>query len=223
MGYVMNIIVSIIYGIVGFIIGNRIQDISYVIIDYKKRNHEVNKYCFIYSKWFMLILSIVNGTIWAFAGLFISSPIIGLLIALQFSIGIIIGFIDISIRIIPNELVLTLLILGVIFQILNFGFEALLYALISMIVMMTVFVSVAAFVGFGKVGAGDVKLAGAVGLALGYPLVITAVYMMSIILLIYIAAGLLTKKISLATMFPLAPFIISGFAVTLISVCISLI
>jgi leader peptidase (prepilin peptidase)/N-methyltransferase len=220
MGYAMNIIVSIIYGIVGLIVGYRIQDISYIIIEYKKRKQEVNKDCLIYSKWVMIILSIVNGLMWTLAGLYLPNPIIGLIIALQFSIGIIIGFIDISIRIIPNELVLMLLILGIVFQILNFGLGALIYAAISMIVMMTVFVSVAAFVGFGKVGAGDVKLAGAVGLALGYPLVITAVYMMSVVLFIYIAVGLLTKKISLATMFPLAPFIISGFAAALISILV---
>lgn len=216
----MNIVVSVLFSIVGLFVGFIILDISKRIINYKNGIYKISENSFIYTKWFRIIILILNGTLWMITGLYSANLLTGLLIAVQITIGLIIGFIDICIRIIPNELVLTLLVLGIIFQILNYGLYALIVALLCMIIMMMVFVSVAAFVGFGKVGAGDVKLAGVIGLALGYPLIITAIYAMAIVLLIYISAGMATKKISLATMFPLAPFLISGYVTALISMFI---
>lgn len=213
----MNIIDSVIYGIMGLAVGYLIPNISMKIINYKNGIYKIDKSSFVFTKWFKIIVMILNGTLWMIAGIYSTNLIDGLLIIIQISIGLIICYIDICIRIIPNELVLILLLIGIIFQTLNFGIYALIGAILCMIVMMTVFVSVAAFVGFGKVGAGDVKLAGVIGLALGYPSVIIAVYAMAIVLFIYIGVGLVTKKISLATMFPLAPFLISGYVASLIA------
>ncbi len=133
------------------------------------------------------------------------------------TLGLIIAYIDVKIRIIPNELVLVILIFGIVFQITYFGFNALFGAVISMIVMMVVFTAVAGFVGFGKVGAGDVKLAGVMGLSLGYPLIITAIGIMAVVLLIYILTGMALKKIYLSTMLPFAPFMIIGYISALLT------
>jgi leader peptidase (prepilin peptidase)/N-methyltransferase len=113
-----------------------------------------------------------------------------------------------------------MIIVGILFQAINFGLLALIGAVISMIVMMVVFTSVASFVGFGKVGAGDVKLAGAIGLGLGYPLIITAVGIMAVALLIFILAGMALKKIYLSTMLPFAPFMIIGYIAAFVSLLI---
>jgi leader peptidase (prepilin peptidase)/N-methyltransferase len=213
----MNITASVVYGIFGLVIGYIIPDISSKIIEYKKGAGLIKKDSFLYSKWSKLTICIVNTVFWILAGLNAENHILEILVSIMISVGLVIGFTDINIRIIPNELVLTIIVLGIIFQILNGGYKALIPAVFCMIVLMTVFTAVAGFVGFGKVGAGDVKLVGAIGLALGYPMIITAVYIMSIVLLIYIVVGLVFKKISLATMFPLAPFIISGFIVALVN------
>lgn len=210
----MDIIV-LAYGISGLLTGWKIPELSQKIMEYKKGTVELNKT--LYSKTAKYAVSLLNGASWALAGLNAENPIIALLMAVQITICAVIAFIDINIRIIPNECVLLVAAAGLLFQLMNYGLKALLPAFVSMIVMMAVFTSVAAFVGFGKVGAGDVKLAGAMGLALGYPLIITGVGIMAAILLAFIGVGMALKKIALASMLPLAPFITAGYAGVLIT------
>ena len=208
-------IIAAAYGISGLLIGWKIPELSKKIMEYKKGTVELNKT--LYSNTAKYAISLLNGAAWALAGLNAGNPAIGLLIGLQITICAIITFIDINIRIIPNECVLLIAAAGLLFQLMNFGLKALLPAMISMIAMMTVFTFVASFVGFGKVGAGDVKLAGAMGLALGYPLIMTGIGIMAAVLLAFIGLGMALKKIYLSTMLPLAPFIAAGYAGVLIS------
>jgi Flp pilus assembly protein protease CpaA len=217
----MNEFTSIILGVAGVIIGYKIPEISLNVMEYKKGNGNIQKYdTFLYSKLFTFLMCIVNGIIWYISSIGASNIFVSILISIQITIGLIIAYIDINIKIIPNELVLILSILGIIFQIATNGYKILISAVICMLAMMAVFTSAAGFVGFGKVGAGDVKLAGVMGLALGYPLIITAIFIMAIVLLIFIVCGLLIKKISLATMLPLAPFMISGYIAAFVSLII---
>ncbi|MDF2700964.1 MAG: peptidase prepilin type [Haloplasmataceae bacterium] len=216
----MNIIIAIFYGVLGSIIGYKIPFASLKIIEFKNRKDDVRENSFLNSKILIVCLCLFNGLAWASAGYIIENDLVALIIGIQITLGLIITYIDIKTRIIPNELVLTLIILGIIFQIINFGPKALIGSLISMIVMMFVFISIAGFVGFGKVGAGDVKLAGAMGVALGYPLIITSVGVMAVVLLIFILIGMALKKIYLSTMLPMAPFMISGYVIGLLSLLI---
>lgn len=212
----MNIFLTAVFGIIGLIIGYKIPDISSEIIEYKKKSNHLNK-SFLYSNWMRTMLSIFNTMSWILAARNLDNKLLAVLISVLITLGIIIAFIDINIRIIPNELVLTMIILGIIFQLAAYELKALVSAIITMIVMMVVFMSVAGFVGLGKVGAGDVKLAGAIGLTLGYPLIIISVFIMAIVLLIFIVVGLVLKKIYLSTMLPLAPFMMCGFVFALMS------
>lgn len=205
-----------IYGVLGLLIGWKIPELSKKIMEYKRgKAIELNEV--LYSNVAKYAICLINGAAWALSGLNIENPIIALLIALQITICVVIAFIDINIRIIPNECVLIIVVVGLMFQLMNYGLKALLPALVSMVVMMAVFTSVAAFVGFGKVGAGDVKLAGAMGLALGYPLIMTGVGIMAAVLFAFIAVGMALKKLALASMLPLAPFITAGYAGVLIT------
>ena len=214
----MKLTVSILIGITGLIIGYKVPYISTKIVEYKKGKENIKKNeGILFSRWFQMLISIFSGIIWMLSGLRQENLLFSLLIGILITIGIIIVFIDIHIRIIPNELVLTIAILGILFQIIYGGWKSLISAFICMIIMMIIFTAVAGFVGFGKVGAGDVKLAGAMGLALGYPLIITAVGNMAIVLLVFISLGMLLKKIYLSTMLPFAPFMISGFIFALIT------
>jgi len=215
----MNIIKLIYFGILGLIIGYKVPDISDKIIKCKKPETNIEEKSFLSSKVIKVLIIIVTGVLLVLSGS-IDNTIVGLLIAVQITIGIIIAYIDIKIRIIPNELVLAMVISGIVFQLLNYGLKALIGAVASMAVMMAVFTAVAGFVGFGKVGAGDVKLAGAMGLSLGYPLIITAVGIMAVALLIFILTGMALKKIYLSTMLPFAPFMIIGYMAGLVSILI---
>ena len=132
-----------------------------------------------------------------------------------FTIAVIIAIIDIRIRIIPNELLLIMLAMGIAYQAVSFGLMAILTSLVCMVVMIIVFTAVAGFVGMDKVGAGDVKLAGAMGLVLGYPNVITAVLIMSAVFLIFTLIGMTLRKLTLKSMLPFAPFMMTGMIFTL--------
>ena len=211
----MNSIMFYLYGALGLILGYYIPYFSHKIMEYKKKD-TAGKHNFLNYKSLKLILSIFNGCIWYMSALKTDNPLISLLLGIMVTTGLIIVYIDIYIRIIPNEAVLFMIITGVLFQIVQFGTKSLIYAGISMAAMMVVFTSVAGFVGFGKVGAGDIKLAGAMGISLGYPLIVTAVIAMAAILLIFIGVGLKIKKIYLSSMLPFAPFMISGYIFALI-------
>lgn len=212
----MTTILLFIYGLTGLLLGYNIPYVSNQFTIYKKKNIP-NKSGFLNATFFKIALSIFNGSMWYMSALMLDNQFVAFLVGIMITTGLIIAYIDISIRIIPNEILFFMIITGAIFQLTYFGAENLLWAVISMVAMMVIFSSVAAFVGLGKVGAGDVKLAGAMGISLGYPLIIIAVMAMAVILFVFIGIGLLSKKIYMSTMLPFAPFIIAGYIFALIT------
>jgi leader peptidase (prepilin peptidase)/N-methyltransferase len=214
----MNIILNIVFGFVGGFAGFFIPYFSYKIMEYKRRKKNIiNGKDYMKSKFIRLVFALFNSVAWLLCIINIDNSISAVLISMQITLGIIIAFIDINIRIIPNELVLAVLITGILFQSLLYGTYGIIGSIMSMIFIMIVFTAVAIFMGLGKVGAGDVKLAGAIGFALGYPLVITAMVVMSFVLIGFILSGLVFKKIKLTTMLPLAPFLATGYISALVS------
>lgn len=214
----MDILATMLFSVAGLIIGYKIPEISIKIIEYKKGKTNINYETVNQIPSIMnYFLCIFNAAAWALGSIYIENTLIAVLISIQISLGIIIAFIDIKIRIIPNELVLTMFVLGIIFQTINYGLQGIIGSIGCMIFIMIVFTAVAGFMGFGKVGAGDVKLAGAIGFSLGYPLVVVAMLTMALVLLAYILAGLALKKIKLTTMLPLAPFLSVGYIFSLLT------
>ncbi len=209
----MKLFLPIIIGIAGLVIGYKIPEFSYKIMKYKGKDYEIGNVDFNIS----IILCLFNGLFWGYSFYRLDNIMYAAFIAIFMTLGLIIAYIDVKIRIIPNELVLVILVVGIVFQITYFGFRALVGAAISMIVMMVVFTAVAGFVGFGKVGAGDVKLAGVMGISLGYPLIITAIGIMAVVLIVFILSGMALKKIYLSTMLPFAPFMIIGYIFALLT------
>lgn len=148
--------------------------------------------------------------LWIYAGFkfegFLSASLAALLITAAMAITVI----DWKIRRIPNELVLLMLICGSAFQIIHFGFASLPKALLSMLLMMAVFLVPVFLGGFDKIGAGDVKLAGAMGLVLGQTYIVPAVLVMCGALLVYCVTGLFFRKLTLSSRFAFAPFMMLG-------------
>ena len=116
----MNLYKMIIFGIIGLIIGYKITDISNKIINYKRLETDIDENNFLNSKIMLVLITVITVVLWALSGS-INNTIIGLLISAQITIGIIIAYIDVKIRIIPNELVLAMIIVGILFQAINFG------------------------------------------------------------------------------------------------------
>ena len=201
----MDVFLIVLLGLAGAALGFGIPDISQSLSLYKcrKKNLTLSPESRFTSAYVKLGLCLLNG-------------------ALLFSTAVLIAIIDIRIRIVPNELLLVMLILGIAFQATQFGLTAILVAALCMIGMMVFFTFVAGMVGFDKVGAGDVKLAGAMGLALGYPNIISALIIMCAGFLLFSVIGLLIRKLTLKSMLPFAPFMMTGMVVALASIAFQL-
>lgn len=216
-------ITNALFGIAGAVIGFLIPSAAQKIVEFKsaKTGKELTADPRYTSLPLKLLLCLGTAVIWGFAASGRTTIISSLLISILVSLGSLITLIDIRIHIIPNELVLVVLITGIAFQISQFGLSALVPAVISMLALMIGFTAVAGVIGFGKVGAGDVKLAGALGIVLGYPNIITALLFMAVSLMIYCAIGLLSRRLTTKSMLPFAPFMMLGMMTSLAAILVS--
>ena len=214
----MNIAASAAFGIAGAFSGFFIPDIAQKIALYKcgKKNMALSADSRYTSVLLKLAFCIFNAAASALSGLYMENPAVSFFMLALLIVAALIAIIDLRIRLVPNELVLVMLALGSAFQVLHSGFGSLLTSAACMIAMIVLFTAAAGFVGFGKVGAGDVKLAAAMGLALGYPNIIIALAVLCAALFLYILTGLILKKLTLKSMFPFAPFMMTGMAAALV-------
>lgn len=213
----MNAIIWVVMGLAGGFLGFLIPGITNKIIIYKCGGVKTfpiydRRSCSLYVK---ALLCISNSAVWAFAGMRTDNHFAAFLIPILFSAAIIVAIIDVRIRVIPNELVLAMVVTGVAYQVLNSGLSSLLTSALCMVGMMLLFAAAGIFGSFNMIGAGDVKLAGAMGLALGYPGILTSLAIMSAALFIYCFAGLAIKKLNLRSTFAFAPFMMSGMVVSM--------
>ena len=214
----MDSYMAVIFGILGLCMGIAIPVVSDRMIAYKYQRRNIGTDRPVLGGKSRGLIVTLNGLLWIYAGIGLNNILTSLLVSLLFTAAILISAIDMQIRLIPNELVLLLLCLGISFQVLNFGWRALLSALFCMVAIGFVFTIVGRFVGFEQVGAGDVKLAAAIGLVLGYPQITIALIGMSAALLIYCLGGMAINKLTPYSTFPFAPFIMFGAICALVDI-----
>ena len=125
-------------------------------------------------------------------------------------LGMVIMLVDMQVRIIANESVLLLLALAGVHRLVQTGLDGLLNSLLAMVVIIAVWMFLGAFLGWWKVGAGDVKLCGAIGFLYGFPDVCMPLLLMAVATVVFCSGGLLLRKVTLKTMFPMAPLLVAG-------------
>lgn len=223
----IKIIFDIAFLIAGITIGQiMLQFSDRIVIQRCEARNQPEKVEFI-NKWIIkrrnkFIVSFTNGILWAFVINFEESIILAVIVSMIMTLGLMISLIDLRIRLIPNELVLTLLVLGALYQMINFGLKSLLIAFACMIIIMSIFMILGAIMGFDKIGAGDVKLAGAMGVVLSYPNIFIGLFVMAIIILLFCLLGFSLYKLTLKSMFAYAPFMMSGMIVSLAIVVLNI-
>ena len=157
------------------------------------------------------IVELLSGILFLAVFLFFGFTWESLFTVLFFSILIVVSFIDIDLRIIPNELIISLLILGAIhavYRSVQFGI-AWYYWVLGFIAASAVLLILGLIVA-DSIGGGDIKLMAAAGLFVG-PL-----YILMSLFIGAIYAGLLAiflvifKKGSLKTAIPFGPFLSMG-------------
>lgn len=124
--------------------------------------------------------------------------------------------VDNRIRIIANEMVALIAGMGIIYRI-SYGdpLGQLLNSLLAvafMVVLLLISLKIGQWLKLSSLmlGAGDFKLLLAVALVSGYPGVQTALLNMAVALLVFITAGIVTKRLTLYSTFPMAGFIFFG-------------
>ena len=191
-------------------------------VKYRRKNRELVPDAR-FSSWpVRLLLAALNAAGWGFLAYAAGSAAHICLSCLIWYVSILIGTVDARVRLVPNELLLLLAAAGIAQRIVLAGWEGLISSAIFMVVLMVFFVSAAKLIGgLWCVGAGDVKLAGALGLVLGYPVILAGVLVMAVSMILFCGIGLLTKKLSRTAMIPLAPFLSLGMLAGLAWICLS--
>lgn len=163
----------------------------------------------------------------AFAGLYTASyflfsdNIASLIYSIIFiSCSINIVFIDLAIRRIPNELLLTMLIVSLA----KFIAEPLIYeGSIKQNLILAVVGIICGFVLFSLpqklgryIGAGDIKLSAVIGFSLGVVGYLQAMIIMALIMLVYLVILLVTKKGNMKSFAPMGPALCVGSIISLL-------
>ena len=133
---------------------------------------------------------------------------------LLFSICVILSAVDISIKKIPNELVLMTIFVGGAFIITGQPITSIGMNIFGLVIGFIIFF-LPAIIGKGA-GWGDVKYAAAVGFCLGVYGIISAIMIMTLFLMIYTAYLIIRRKGNLKSKVALGPFMASSFVSVLI-------
>lgn len=212
-------LIEIVAGILGISIGLNLFKIRDKVVEYKceqlgRELPEEDSIPRNYKIMFVLVHTLLY--IAAFRLMPIDKAIfVGLFITL----ATIFTLVDISIRIIPNEMVLILLLLGIIFNTVTKGFGSLKDSLLGLLLIIFLFGLTSLVVYFLRgtigVGAGDLKLAMVAGIILGYPDVIYFLLGMAAAMLGYLALKYVSRTLIMGSSFPMAVQIMIGFIVGL--------
>ena len=211
--------IGIIGCLLGIIIGLNIFKVSEKVINYKciqlNKERPVGD---IISKEIKIIFIIVHILLYTIGFFLIPVPK-SIFVALFISISMVITIVDISIHIIPNESVLLLLFIGILYRLAGGGLASLKSAILGLLIISVLFLGTGLIVFLLKgtigVGAGDLKLAMVISIILGYPGSLYFIVGLSLALLGYIGMKLAFKGPVMGTSFPMAGQIAVGFLIAL--------
>ena len=173
------------------------------------------------KKWVLPVWEIAFAGLYTASYFLFSDNIASLIYSIIFiSCSINIVFIDLAIRRIPNELLLTMLIVSLV----KFIAEPLIYeGSIKQNLILAVVGIVCGFVLFSLpqklgryIGAGDIKLSAVIGFSLGVVGYLQAMIIMALIMLVYLVILLVTKKGNMKSFAPMGPALCVGSIISLL-------
>lgn len=138
-------------------------------------------------------------------------------ICLFISIALVGAFVDRAVRLIPNELLAVLLVVGVAYRIADGGFESLLGSLIAFGLVAAIFFGTMLIMKLTKgvrgVGAGDIKLALVIAIAVGYPGVLYFLVGAALAIIVYSLFKIQMGLFRFSSYFPMCPHLMVGLLV----------
>jgi leader peptidase (prepilin peptidase)/N-methyltransferase len=203
---------------VGIVSGLYIPKASQKMIQYKcmKRYKEVPE--FILTKFYKQLFLFLNAFLFAMAGWLMPLP--GACIVCVFAfIAFVSIIIDKHIRIICNEAVLLILILGIAYRLIGGGVSSLLGSLAALGIVLAIFGGAALLTKLLTkdlgVGVGDVKLSIAIAITVGYPEVFYFLGGIAVAIGGYCLFGMMYHFLTRKSTFPMCGHIMFGFFVAL--------
>lgn len=155
-------------------------------------------------------LTALAAALGAVTGYYAQDPLTAAFLGILILFSMAFALIDMRIHVIPNEMILMILPVGLLFQLYEFGWLGALKALGCMAALIVLFMILGLIFGLEKMGAGDVKLLGAMGMVLGFPLSVWGIFIMSVLLVGFSLIGMAMGKMTHVSMIPLAPFMMIG-------------
>lgn len=162
-----------------------------------------------------LLCALANAVGWGLCW-YLGTPLTAALSMALWSCGAVLILVDLRVRLIPNEMLLAMMVMGLILQGQTAGLDGVVPAIFSAVVIFCIYMGLGNFMGLYKIGAGDVKLSFVMAVALGYPCIMWAMLAMACSMLLFCGVGIALRKMTLKSMLPFGPFLIPGFWVGLI-------
>lgn len=127
--------------------------------------------------------------------------------------------VDSHIRIIGNEMLIAMLGLGICYRLLEGGPSSFLGSLAGLAITTGLFAATAGITFIRRmssgVGMGDIKLAMVIAITVGWPNVLYFLGGMAVVMILYIAFSVLSKRLLLHSAFPMCGPIMAGFLIAL--------
>lgn len=202
----------IIMGVVGLAIGWFLPDAYRQIVEYKCKQKKRELPKFNLALWHRILSGAVNMFLYGLIIYHAHGFVLGLTASLLISMAILFTLIDLKIRLIPNELLLVLLGIGLVYRLTLAGIDGILPSLMGGFAMFMLFAISAKVAGFNKVGAGDLKLGFAVGFVCSSTSLTVALLVMAATMGFITLGGMLIGKLKRTDMIPFAGFIMAGMA-----------
>lgn len=207
----------VVLAISGFVIGWFIPNMYRGVIEYKCAQRSRDTPGFNSSIWHNVLFGIGNMIMYAFAMSLTGDYVLSMSASILISLAVIITAVDIKIRLIPNELVLALLLLGAVYRINLEGVSGIIPSLAGALIMALLFGLSGKIAGFNKVGAGDLKLSFAIGIVCASTNIVPALLVMAVTLAAVSVGGMLIGKLRRTDMIPFAGFMMAGMTAGIIS------
>ena len=207
----------VVLAVSGFVIGWFIPNMYRGVIEYKCVQRSRDAPEFNSSVWHNVLFAIGNMAIYAFAMILTGDYVLAMSASVLISLAIIITAVDIKIRLIPNELVLILLLMGAVYRLNLAGLSGIIQSLAGALIMVLLFGLSGKLAGFNKVGAGDLKLAFAIGIVCASTNIGPALIVMAVTLAVVTVGGMLIGKLRRTDMIPFAGFMMAGMTAGIIN------
>lgn len=197
-------------GAAGMMVGKQTPALSLRLIGYKESKKGKRYKPYVFPRWRSWLYGAGLAVAWAMAAYYYTSAYMVIVAALAL-VALVIVYVDNRYRIIANEITVPLMVFGLFFNLLQGGIKGVAGSLLAAVLGTLLCAAAAVLTRKNQaVGAGDVKLMMAAAMVTGFYGFVYMMFFMAVTMGIYCVGGLLLKKFTLQSYFPMGGFIALG-------------